>query len=165
MLSCRLKCWLHFLHWLNYRSALGRANLSPDFWAAELVKQCSGRGGCVILTPQNSTADFSLPTRRLGSHSSVRILCQIPLLISHKLIWSVWFKTKLYFSWKLLPHLGCICQKGMKLLRMTGERKIFYFCNFTFQRQAFPCIRLPINLRPCNFGLFALQYTPIALLT
>lgn len=76
----------------------------------------------------------------------------------------VWYSTNPYkpsgsrqsiFSWKLLPSPPpCVCQKGIKLHHIKAERKILYFWNFIFQSQVFPCIRLSINLRSCNFDLF-----------
>lgn len=75
-----------------------------------------------------------------------------------------WYSTNSYkltgsrqsvFSWKLLPPPPLrVCQKGIKLHHIKAERKALYFWNFIFQRQVFPCIRLSINLRSCNFDLF-----------
>lgn len=154
VLHC-LKCWLHFLRWLNYSSALGRADLSSGSW--HLVEWLQQRGLLHLL--HLSQQRFCLCLWGGQGLSPTYTFCaksHVSLLISHKFVESVWIKTERYFSWKLLPNPLCVCQKGIKLHHTRAERKILFCWNFIFQSQAFSCIRLFINLGCCIFDLFTL---------
>lgn len=135
-----LKCWLLFLQWLNPTNAVDGAvrgchtcpsECSTGSASACEVAEVSLQHTPFVLNPMHHLWYSTNPYKLSGSRQSVFFMEVTPP-----------------------PPPLRVCQKGMKRHHIKAERKILYFWNFIFQRQVFPCIRLSINLRSCNFDLF-----------
>lgn len=148
------KCWLRFLRWLNYSSALGSANLSSG--SRHLVERLRQRG-LLHRPPPKSAEVLPPPVRWPRSFSRF-----VPNPMYH-----FWYLTNSYtvsgsrqlFFMKVTPQPAlCLSERNKTAPYKSREKKLFFFFprNFIFQTQAFCCMRLFINLGGCIFDLFTL---------
>lgn len=166
VLQC-LKCWLHFLRWLNYSSALGRADLSSGSW--HLVEWLQQRG-LLHLPPPKSAEVLPLPVRWPRSFSNINILCQIPCItfdISQIRIKCL-DQDKALFFMEVTPQPALCLSERNKTASYKSREKNPFLLKFHLPESGFllhKALHKSGMLSLWSLHPLSTTYTPVALLT